>query len=107
MQPVRAIRAIVQLDNEVSSSDIDTKLTESLPLATQKVSNEEDLMISQYTFGRIRDLSHSGKNKTEISRELGINRKTVRKYCESTPHRSTRRGPKELAQIPLMDIWIG
>ncbi len=89
------------LDNEVSSSDIDTKLTESLPLATQKVSNEEDLMISQYTFGRIRDLSHSGKNKTEISRELGINRKTVRKYCESNTPPKYKARSKRTRPDPL------
>ncbi len=89
------------LDNEVSSSDIDTKLTESLPFATQKVSNEEDLMISQYTFGRIRDLSHSGKNKTEISRELGINRKTVRKYCESNTPPKYKARSKRTRPDPL------
>ena len=62
--------------------------------------NKEGPMISQYTFKRIRELLTDGHNLSEISRKLGIDRKTVRKYRDfNTPPRyrprlkSTRKDP--------------
>ena len=50
--------------------------------------NKEGPMISQYTFKRIRELLTDGHNLSEISRKLGIDRKTVRKYRDfNTPPR--------------------
>lgn len=52
-------------------------------------------MITMDNFHKARALGHLGNNKTKIAEELGIDRKTVRKYLESStpPRYSPRKQP--------------
>ena len=70
------------------------------------------MMLTMYKFNKIRKLINEGKNNSQIAGELGIARKTVRKYRESngppvyTPREVSTRTDKFAIFEPTVREWL-